>query len=43
MTDHSLLEGTFVYVEVMITDQASFLLIPPGVVQEDQRAAMSTF
>ena len=37
--DHSLLEGTFVYVEVMITDQASFLLIPPGVVQEDQQGS----
>lgn len=37
--DHSLLEGTFVYVEVMVTDQASFLLIPPGVVQEDQQGS----
>ena len=37
--DHSLLEGTFVYVEVMITDQASFILIPPGVVQEDQQGS----
>lgn len=37
--DHSLLEGTFVYVELMITDQASFLLIPPGVVQEDQQGS----
>jgi len=37
--DHSLLEGTFVYVEVMITDQASFLLIPPGAVQEDQQGS----
>ena len=37
--DHSLLEGTFVYVEVMITDQASFMLIPPGVVQEDQQGS----
>ena len=38
-SDHSLLEGTFVYVEVMITDQASFMLIPPGVVQEDQQGS----
>ena len=37
--DHSLLEGTFVYVEVMISDQASFMLIPPGVVQEDQQGS----
>ncbi len=38
-SDHSLLEGTFVYVEVMVTDQATFLLIPPGVVQEDQQGS----
>jgi RND family efflux transporter MFP subunit len=38
-SDHTLLEGTFVYVEVMVTDQASFLLIPPGVVQEDQQGS----
>ena len=38
-SDHSLLEGTFVYVEVMVTDRASFLLIPPGVVQEDQQGS----
>jgi len=37
--DHTLLEGTFVYVDVMITDQASFLVIPPGVVQEDQQGS----
>ena len=34
--DHTVLEGTFVYVELMITDQVSFLMIPPGAVQEDQ-------
>jgi RND family efflux transporter MFP subunit len=34
-----LLEGTFVYVEVMITDQVSFLMVPPGVVQNDQRGS----
>lgn len=38
-SDHSLLEGTFVYVEVMVTDQTAFLLIPPGVVQEDQQGS----
>ncbi len=37
--DHSLLEGTFVYVDVMVTDQASFLVIPPGIVQEDQQGS----
>ena len=37
--DHTLLEGTFVYVDVMVTDQASFLVIPPGVVQEDQQGS----
>ncbi|THB78384.1 MAG: efflux RND transporter periplasmic adaptor subunit [Desulfobulbaceae bacterium] len=34
-----LLEGTFVYVEVMVTDQASFLMVPPGVVQDDQQGS----
>lgn len=38
-SDHSLLEGTFVYVELMVTDQASFLMIPPSVVQEDQQGS----
>ena len=33
---HDLLEGTFVYVNVFITDQVPFLMIPPSVVQEDQ-------
>ena len=37
--DHAILEGTFVYVELMITDQHEFLLIPPGAVQEDQRGS----
>lgn len=37
--DHSILEGTFVYVEVMVTDQASFLMIPPVAVQEDQQGS----
>jgi RND family efflux transporter MFP subunit len=37
--DHSILEGTFVYVEVLLTDEAEFLLIPPGIVQEDQRGS----
>ncbi len=33
---HDLLEGTFVYVNVFVTDQAPFLMVPPSVVQEDQ-------
>lgn len=36
---NTILEGTFVYVEIMLTDQASFLLIPPYVVQEDQQGS----
>ena len=34
--DHTLLEGTFVYVGVMVTDSVALVLIPPGAVQEDQ-------
>lgn len=37
--DHLILEGTFVYVEVMVTDQAPFLMVPPVAVQEDQRSS----
>lgn len=37
--DHDMLEGTFVYVDIMMTDQASFLLIPPHIVQEDQQGS----
>ncbi|WP_136808272.1 efflux RND transporter periplasmic adaptor subunit [Desulfosediminicola flagellatus] len=37
--DHSLLEGTFVYVEIMVTDQKELLLIPPAAVSEDQRSS----
>ncbi len=36
---HDLLEGTFVYVSVFITDQANFIMIPPGVVLEDQQGS----
>jgi RND family efflux transporter MFP subunit len=31
-----IMEGTFVYVNVMVTDQESFIMIPPGIVQRDQ-------
>lgn len=34
--NHDLLEGTFVYVDVFITDERSFLMVPPSVVLEDQ-------
>ncbi|WP_136798618.1 efflux RND transporter periplasmic adaptor subunit [Desulfosediminicola ganghwensis] len=37
--DHSVLEGTFVYIEVMVTDQVSFLVVPPAAVHEDQRSS----
>jgi len=36
---HKILEGTFVYVEVMVTDQSSFMMIPPGIVQTDQQGS----
>ena len=37
--EHDLLEGTFVYVNVFVTDQASFLMVPPGIVLEDQQGS----
>lgn len=37
--DHTILEGTFVYVEVMVTDQAAFIMVPPVAVQEDQQGS----
>ncbi len=37
--EHDLLEGTFVYVDVFVSDQAQFLMIPPGVVLEDQQGS----
>lgn len=37
--DHEVLEGTFVYVEVMVTDQGSFMVVPPSAVHEDQRSS----
>ncbi len=33
---HDLMEGTFVYVNVFVTDEVPFLMVPPSVVQEDQ-------
>lgn len=37
--DHSMLEGSFVYVEVMVTDKSSFLVLPPAAIMEDQRSS----
>jgi RND family efflux transporter MFP subunit len=37
--DHYLLEGTFVYVEVFVTDEYPFMMVPPQVVLEDQRGS----
>lgn len=37
--EHDLLEGTFVYVDVFITDQAPLLMVTPEAVQEDQRGS----
>lgn len=37
--EHTMLEGTFVYVEVMVTDRPSFIMLPPSVIQEDQRSS----
>jgi len=37
--EHDLLEGTFVYVDVFITDQAKVTMIPPGIVMEDQQGS----
>jgi RND family efflux transporter MFP subunit len=37
--DHDLLEGTFVYVDLFVTDQAEFIMVPPGIVLDDQRGS----
>lgn len=37
--NYTLLEGTFVYVEVFITDQKELLMVPPSIVFEDQRGS----
>ncbi len=36
-SEHDLLEGTFVYVDVFVSDKAKFTMVPPGVVMEDQQ------
>ncbi len=35
----ALLEGTFVYVEMFVTDKAKFLMVAPSAIQEDQRGS----
>lgn len=37
--DRELLEGTFVYVEMFVTDQPEFIMVSPSVIQEDQRGS----
>jgi RND family efflux transporter MFP subunit len=37
--DHAILEGSFVYVEVMVTDKPSFIMVQPAAIQEDQRSS----
>lgn len=35
--EYLLLEGTFVYVDIFVTDKIPFLMVPPNVVLEDQQ------
>ena len=37
--ESKLLEGTFVYVNLFVTDKAAFMMLDPGVIQEDQRGS----
>lgn len=37
--DSQLFEGTFVYVELFVTDKAEFLMLTPSVIQDDQRGS----
>lgn len=37
--DSQLFEGTFVYVELFVTDRAEFLMLTPAVIQDDQRGS----
>lgn len=37
--DSQLFEGTFVYVELFVTDKAEFLMVTPSVIQDDQRGS----
>ena len=35
--EYKLMEGTFIYADIFLTDQISFLMVPPHVVLEDQQ------
>ena len=37
--DKKLFEGTFVYVDLFVTDKAEFMMLNPAVIQEDQRGS----
>ncbi|PHR29946.1 MAG: efflux transporter periplasmic adaptor subunit [Desulfotalea sp.] len=37
--ESKLFEGTFVYVDLFVTDKAEFLMLSPGLIQEDQRGS----
>ncbi len=37
--DHNLLEGTFVYVDVFVTDKIPFFILPPRAILEDQQGS----
>lgn len=38
-SEHDLLEGTFVYVDVFVSDLAKFTMVPPDIVMEDQQGS----
>jgi RND family efflux transporter MFP subunit len=38
-SEHDLLEGTFVYVNVFVTDKGKFTMVPPNIVMEDQQGS----
>ena len=38
-SEHDLLEGTFVYVNVFVSDKTKFTMISPGVILEDQQGS----
>ena len=37
--DRKLLEGTFVYVDLFVTDKANFMMVPPKAIMEDQQGS----
>lgn len=38
-TDHDILEGTFIYVDVFVSDKSELMMVPPAVVMEDQQGS----